>query len=469
MKNKFMLGLALLVAMSSCASQETKSDCCDQTVVAPTPPMGWNSFDAYDSRINEAEFIEIVDYMAENLKDYGWEYAVIDYCWFNDNPGGWGNLERRHGHPNILLDENGVPVHKLCLDEYSRLIPSVERFPSSANGAGFKPLSDYVHSKGMKFGIHIMRGIAREAYYNKTAIKNSSATAFDIGEPFDTCNWQNNLYGVDGSKEGAQEYYDSLFELYAEWGVDFIKADDMMYPPYHKSEIEMMHKAIEKCGRPIVLSLSCGEAPLGRAEHLKENATMWRISADFWDKWEDLHHSFDLLNAWSSHAGPDNWPDADMIPFGKLALDNRPVGNERLSNFTPEEHNTLMTLFAIGRSPLMIGADFLTTPQETIAKYFQNAEIIAVNQASSDNRQVFKNHAYAVWTATEPVSGDRYIALFNLADKPATVTFDMEHESLRGDYKARDLWSKSESVVNGTLSAKLGAHDATIFRLTKVK
>lgn len=478
MKNKTFLSAALAFFMLAGFNQTTQAitpqmpseETVSKCKVAPTPPMGWNSFDAYDCRINEQEFKAIVDYMAANLKQHGWEYAVIDYCWFNDNPGGWNNPSKRYGHPDIRLDKDGKPLDVLCMDEYSRLIPSVKRFPSAANGKGFKPLADYVHSKGMKFGIHIMRGIARQAYFQKSKIMGSKATAYDIAEPFDTCNWCNNMYGVDASKEGAQEYYNSIFKLYAEWGVDFIKADDTMYPPYHKGEIEMMRKAIENCGRPMVLSLSCGEAPLGRAEHIKKNATMWRVSADFWDNWEDLYHNFDLLNAWSSHIGEDSWPDADMIPFGKLALQNRPVGKERMSRFTPEEYNTLMTLFCMARSPLMIGADLLSTPKEIIDKYFKNDEILAIDQHSTDNRQVFKNKSYAIWTATVPETGERYIALFNLQDKPATVTFNMELESLRGKYQTRDLWKKQNiGIVEGKLSAQLGAHDATVFKLTKVK
>lgn len=473
--NLVLVAIMMLGATFSCKNNTTKVE--DENryengkfKVAPTPPMGWNSFDAYDCRINEQEFRSIVDFMAENLLEFGWEYAVIDYVWFNDEPGNWDNPNRRFGHPNIRLDENGIPLDTLVMDEYGRLLPSVKRFPSAANGVGFKALGDYVHSKGMKFGIHIMRGIPREAYYNNLPIKGTEYFAKDIAEPWDTCNWQNNLFGVDASKPGAQEYYNSLFELYAEWGVDFIKADDTMYPPYHKGEIEMMQKAIQNSGRPMVLSLSCGEAPLGRAEHLKENATMWRISADFWDKWSDLSHSFDLLNAWSSHIGPDSWPDADMIPFGRISMNNRPHGPERMSLFTPEEHKTLMTLFSIARSPLMIGADLLSTPYETIDTYFRNAEVLAVNQNSTDNRQVFKNDRYAIWTATDPDSGDRYIALFNLSDKPSKVTFNMELEWLRGDYKVRDLWKKQDvGTVNGKLEADLGVHDAALFRLTSLK
>ncbi len=473
--NLVLVATMMLGATFSCKNNTTKV--ADENryengkfKVAPTPPMGWNSFDAYDCRINEQEFRSIVDFMAENLLEFGWEYAVIDYVWFNDEPGNWDNPNRRFGHPNIRLDENGIPLDTLVMDEYGRLLPSVKRFPSAANGVGFKALGDYVHSKGMKFGIHIMRGIPREAYYNNLPIKGTEYFAKDIAEPWDTCNWQNNLFGVDASKPGAQEYYNSLFELYAEWGVDFIKADDTMYPPYHKGEIEMMQKAIQNSGRPMVLSLSCGEAPLGRAEHLKEHSTMWRISADFWDKWSDLSHSFDLLNAWSSHIGPDSWPDADMIPFGRISMNNRPHGPERMSLFTPEEHKTLMTLFSIARSPLMIGADLLSTPYETIDTYFRNAEVLAVNQNSTDNRQVFKNDRYAIWTATDPDSGDRYIALFNLSDKPSKVTFNMELEWLRGDYKVRDLWKKQDvGTVNGKLEADLGVHDAALFRLTSLK
>lgn len=193
MKNRIVLVAALATCLFSCTSKEhtkcVSSKCTDTTETikcktSPTPPMGWNSFDAYDSRINEQEFKATVDYMAENLKQHGWKYAVIDYCWFNDNPGGWNNPNKRHGHPDIRLDKNGVPLDTLCMDQYSRLIPSVKRFPSAANGKGFKPLADYVHSKGLKFGIHIMRGIPRQAYFEKRAIKGSTATAADHSRNF---------------------------------------------------------------------------------------------------------------------------------------------------------------------------------------------------------------------------------------------------------------------------------------------
>ena len=275
----------------------------DQEMVAPTPPMGWNSFDAYDCRINEEEFKAHVDFMAENLLQYGWEYAVIDYIWWHPEPGNW-ETPRRHGHPNIRYNADGSPLHPefTTMDEYGRLMPAINRFPSAAGGKGFKPIADYVHSKGLKFGLHMMRGIHRMAAHQETAILGTDFTAKDIAEPWDTCRWLNQMYGVDPTKEGAQAYYNSLFELYASWEVDYIKADDMMYQNYHKGEIEMIHKAIENCGRPMVLSLSCGEAPLSQAHHLSTHANMWRISGDFWDDWDKIEHNFDLINACSRSA-----------------------------------------------------------------------------------------------------------------------------------------------------------------------
>jgi len=448
--------------------------------LAPTPPMGWNSFDAYDCRINEAEFKATVDYMAENLKPHGYEYAVVDYIWWHPEPGNW-DTPRRKGHPNLRYAPDGKPLYPeyVTMDNYGRLLPAVQRFPSAAEGMGFKPLADYVHSKGLKFGIHIMRGIHRLAVYHDTPIKGTEYSAAQIGEPWDTCIWCNHMYGVDASRPGAQEYYNSLFELYAEWGVDYIKADDILSPVYHRVEIELIRNAIEHCRRPIVLSLSPGEAPLSDAKHLSENAHLWRISSDLWDEWEDIEHNFELLEGWSSHTIPGNWPDADMIPVGKISLDDRPHGPERLTLLTWNEQVTLISLWCIARSPLMIGADLLTLPDST-RWLLTNDEVLYINQHSTDNREVIrldgrnvaageKKHYYAVWTASDPENGDKFVGLFNLLDEESEVCFNMEWEMLRGEYRVRDLWQKSEiGTIEGTLCAILGAHGAALFRLSEL-
>jgi hypothetical protein len=472
---KFLIGLLFSICMVSFGTAQKKAETSNKNgakinrQIALKPPMGWNSFDAYDCRITESEYVATVDFMKENLLKHGWEYAVIDYCWFNDDPGNWNNPRRRFGHPDIRMNADGTPLDTLVMDEFGRLLPSIKRFPSAKGGAGFKSLADYVHSKGMKFGIHIMRGIPREAYYNNLPIKGTKYTARDIGEPWDTCNWQNNFFGVDASKPGAQEYYNSLFELYAEWGVDFIKADDMMYPPYHKAEIELISKALANCGRPMVLSLSCGEAPLSQANHVSDYAHMWRVSGDFWDNWSSLEHNFDLLNAWSPFIKPGHWPDADMLPIGMLSLNNRPHGPERMSKFTNEEHFTLMTLWSIAKSPLMLGADLLQKT-EGIMPFLTNDEVLTVNQFSTDNRQVFKDDNYAIWIASEPGTSNKYVALFNLSSSERSVKFHLEVENLRGTYNARDIWKKAGiGTVNGILEATIGSHGAALFKLSPVK
>jgi alpha-galactosidase len=457
--------------------------------VAERPPMGWNSFDAWDSRIDEETYRKTVDFLAEHLKRHGWEYAVIDYIWWNPDPGGYNtrdNYIRRPGHANLRLNPDGSLKYPqaVTMDGYGRLLPAVHRFPSSADGKGFGPLADYVHGKGLKFGIHIMRGIHRHAYYEDTPILGTDRTARDIAKVGDQASWLNNMFGVDDRNEGAQAYYDSIFALYAGWGVDYVKADDMMgscgapFYGYSAGEIEMMRSAIDHSGRPMVLSLSCGEAPIARANHLERHANMWRVSTDFWDEWEDLRRSFQLLDRWSSFIGDHTWPDADMIPFGHLSIDGRPHGPDRMSRLTRPEHYSLMTLFSIARSPLMIGADLLSTPFETIETFFTNDEVLHVNRHSAHNRQVVRvdsetsdtvGEHHAVWIADDPETGDLFVALFNLSDENKAVTFDFQMEDLRGAYRVRDLWAREDiGEVERELTAELDAHGAGLYRLSRL-
>lgn len=482
MKNLLSPFLVIVICtVVGCESNHSsKTTNADWSEIAPTPPMGWNSFDAYGCRINEEEFKAIVDYMAEHLKPSGYQYAVIDYIWWHPEPGNW-DTPRRKGHPNIRYTSDGALLYPeyTTMDEFGRLLPAEERFPSSADGAGFKPLADYVHSKGLKFGIHIMRGIHRGAFHDDLPIKNCEYTAREIGEPWDTCSWCNQMYGVDPTKPGAQEYYNSIFELYAMWGVDYIKADDILAPVYHRGEVELIRNAIDNCGRPMVLSLSPGEAPLSDAKHISESANLWRISADLWDEWEDIERNFDLLQGWASYIGAGSWPDADMIPVGRISLNDRPHGPERQSMLTWNEQITLMTLWSMARSPLMIGADLLSMDDST-KMLLTNEEVLYVNQHSCDNRQVIRragkskvpgelNTHFVAWSATDPENNDKFIGLFNLLDEESEVCFEMEWEMLRGVYGVRDLWQKKEiGNTEGVLCATIGAHGAVLYRLSKL-
>jgi len=386
---------------------------------ADTPPMGWNSWDIFGTTVTELQVKEQADAMASHLKRAGWEFLTVDIQWYEPESQGHGYKEGAY----------------LQMDQYSRLIPGLKKFPSSADGQGFKPLADYVHSRGLKFGIHIMRGIPRQAVRANTAILGTDARAADIANIYSTCSWNPDMYGVDMNVDGAQEYYDSLFALYASWGVDFVKVDDIArpYDEDQMAEIEAIRKAIDKCGRPMVLSLSPGDTPLDRGEHVMTHANMWRISDDFWDRWPPLYEMFSRLDRWTPYRKAGAWPDADMLPFGIIDFD-------RPTNFTQEEQKLCMTLWCIARSPLIFGGD-MTRMDAFTKDLLTNPEVLSVNQKSTNNRQLTRNGDLIVWAADLPDCKDKYVALFNAQsnDDP----FDLSEP----DYRSRTIEGEPKEQV----------------------
>ncbi|RPI46854.1 MAG: glycoside hydrolase family 27 protein, partial [Bacteroidetes bacterium] len=337
-----------------------------QKPAAPTPPLGWNSYDCFGSTVTEAEVKANAEMMAVHLKHYGWKYIVIDYCWFYPYPGAQGNpMQHRDFTPNFRMDANG------------HLLPALRRFPSATGESGFTQLANYVHSMGLKFGIHVMRGIPREAVAKKLPIGFGTITADMIADKNDTCTWLNAMYGVDMTRPRAQEYYNDLFKLYASWGVDYVKVDDIWK---HKDEIEAVRKAIDQCGREMVFSISAGDREqIENAEFLKIQADMWRISNDFWDRWADLKNQFELCHLWEKHVGNGHWPDADMIPLGHICQRNCDVRPDRWTRFSRDEQLTLMSLWALAPSPLMLGMNLPDNDDWTKA-LLTNPEVLAVNQ-----------------------------------------------------------------------------------------
>lgn len=429
--------------------------------VAPTPPLGWNSFDCYGSAVTEAEFRANVDVMAEVLKPHGWDYAVVDFCWSHPNPGPCHNPHQGPGFcPMLHTDEQG------------RLVPAPERFPSAAGGAGFKPLADYVHSKGLKFGIHVMRGIPYQVAFEDMLVCNRRYRAKEIAQLDSRCTWLNHMVGVDVSTEGGQAYYDSLFELYAGWGVDFVKVDDILADgnfdsdgPYHAEEIAAIGRAIDKCGRPMVLSLSPGDAPKSAAEHVREHATMWRISADFWDDWRRLKRQFDLCHWWSGHQRTGRWPDADMLPLGRLSK-RGPKGPERDSWFTAAEQRTLMTLWTIFRSPLMMGGALVDLDEATTA-LLTNDAVLGVLRHGREARQVRREGDEVVWTAGDARDGGvRYVAAFNLGDAPRDVSLTLGELGLPTG-GAVDLWTGGAVAIgDGVITTTIEPHGCVYLKLS---
>jgi alpha-galactosidase len=421
-----------------------------QSSPAPTPPMGWNSWDSYGTTVREDQVKANADWMAEHLAKYGWQYIVVDIQWYEPNAQG-------HDY------KPGAP---LTMDEYGRLMPAVNRFPSSANGAGFKPLADYVHSKGLKFGIHIMRGIPRQAVEKNLPIKGSSYRAADIADKDNGCRWNPDMWGIDTTKSGAQAYYDSIAELYASWGVDFIKADDMGSHLYQPAEMKALGLAMRKTGWPMVLSISPGPAPLSEAEFFEKYAQMWRISDDFWDDWKLLRQQFDYARDWAQFAGKnDTWPDADMLPFGKLRVTSVEGGGAP-SKFTPDEQQTVMTLWSIFRSPLIFGGDLPSNDAATTA-LITNEEVLEVNQHSSGGHQVLERGNIRMWIADAAKPGDRYVAVFNLSGREEDVHLAFSELGISGGIaEVRDLWARKSGLPSDGIHVALRPHASALYRIT---
>ena len=432
----------------------------DKNLCALNPPRGWNSWDCYGAAVTEEILKKNADYMARYLKQYGYEYVVCDIQWYEP--------EAKSSHYRDFAD--------LCMDEYGRTVPAENRFPSSAGGAGFRPIADYVHNLGLKFGIHIMRGIPRQAVHANTPVKGTEYTARQIAHPASICAWNTDMYGLDYTRPGAQEYIDSLFELYASWEIDFIKIDDICViygivgdestVHYGGKEIEMYRRAIDKCGRPIVLSLSPGPAMLSEAEHLRKNANMWRMTNDFWDDWNALRHMFDRCREWSPYVSEGCFPDCDMLPVGHISIIGEEGGKTgRNSNFTREEQKTMLSLWSIFRAPLILGCE-LNDLDEWTKELITNEDVLRLNQDSRNAREISRSFKHIMWKA-EDIEGNIYVALFNVAGWTDSFILDLRDLGIEGNYVIHDLWSrKNVGNIKDRVSFTIAAHDVMLIKLS---
>ena len=433
---------------------------------SPTPPMGWNSWDAYGLTINEIDYRANTTVLA-GIRQSGWQYSVIDEGWYMQDPFA-GSVETR----KYLWNENGI------------LVPDPARFPSAANNAGFKPLADWVHAQGLKFGIHIVRGIPRQVVEQNSPIANSSFHATDAADKQSPCPWDQGNWGVADNAAG-QAYYDSMLKLYADWGLDYIKVDCISDHPYRPSEIRQIAEAIRKTGRPIVLSLSPGPTKLENAAEVAKYAQMWRITDDHWDGWSfphtpasseypfGLRDEFDRIAEWAPYVKPGNWPDPDMLPEGYLGP-HPGKDQARPSAYTPDEVRTEFTLWAISRSPLILGAN-LTKLDDFYRSIITNNEVTNLNQQAVESKPglvpypepgkppFLQRYWYARTGGSNP---KRYIAVFSLADSKTEsnlpwIVFHLEDKP----HGAYDVWNQKQLPAAKVLHVILPAHGCALFRI----
>jgi len=449
---RVLLAMGLLFATTATLARE----------VAPTPPMGWNSWDSYGLTIDETDFKANARELGK-LRSYGWTYAVIDEGWYMGNPFG-DKLQNRQ----YFLDSHGL------------LIPAPARFPSSTGNRGFKPLAGWVHDLGLKFGLHIVRGIPKQALETNLPIAGSAFHAVDAADTADTCGWDDGNYGVRDNPAG-QAYYDSMLAQYASWGLDFIKVDCIADHPYKASEIRQIAAAIRKTGRPIVLSLSPGPTQPVHAAEIRKYAQMWRISNDVWDSWRFVHEPpkeddfpmgvqdiFVRLQPWIGQAHDGRWPDADMLPFGMLAP-HPGLGEPRHTRLTLDEERTQLTLLAIARAPLVLGANLTLLDADT-RRLITNKDVIAIDQTAHDNHPVenlpagFENVRVWVASGTGRQQSVRFLAVFNLEDKPASLEAPWDKLGLAsGKLIARDLWESHRLAPSDSLKVVLPAHGCVLY------
>lgn len=414
-------------------------------MIAKYPPMGWNSWDCYGAAVKESDVRRNAQYMADKLKEYGWEYVVVDIQWYQPT----------------AVNHDYTPFAELTMDGFGRLMPALNRFPSAKEGLGFKPLADFLHSLGLKFGIHIMRGLPRMAAHGHLPIEGSACRCDEAANPNDICAWNPDMYGLRSDSPAAKAYYESIFRLYAEWGVDFVKCDDIAreYPRCER-EIELISNACRACGRDIILSLSPGPAPLERAEHLKAYANMWRITDDFWDRWDLLKGMFERAEKWCIHSSAGHWPDADMLPLGALRQCD---DAGEWTRFSQAEQRTMMALWCMMRSPLMIGGELSKSDDFTLS-LLQNRDLLDIQKQAFCAQPLHTTNEESVWLAPRTDGKGVYAALSNLSDAPRII--HVSQEALCRPFTiAKDIWTGQETRLDNGLSLSVAPHDTALFLL----
>ena len=472
-----ILVVSLIASSSSSRSQSTIRP------LAQTPPLGWNSFDSYGITIYEEIAVKEIDAFIQKFAPHGYEYFVIDNGWFASP-----DVKMHEGY--LMAVANSPNPAEVSVDEFGIPVPSKKLFPN-----GLKPMIDKLHAKGLKFGVHLMRGIPRIAVEKDLPIKGTKHTARDIYTTFNNCTWCVFMHGVDMSKSGSQEYYNSVFKQFAEWGIDFVKVDDVTH---FAAEIEGYGKAIKNCGRPIVLSLSAGGTTNAKYLEVYRKANMVRTTPDIWDDQIALERSFESMRKWQGLEQPGFWPDLDMIPFGELCILRRAEVEERNPNksleefmgkmhhwcrFTNAQKETFITQRAIAASPIMIGGSLISMDDHS-CKLLTHPEMLACVKNGVHGKLFYVENQIELWSAPiankerwgyqEYMFKEGWAAFFNRSDK--AQTFDVKGRFLNfiqdGTYNLKDVWGM-QSVDNykkgNKLSLTIEPHGVVFFKYKQVQ
>ena len=458
-KQKWITSVIVLTLIACISIGKTNA----QTSGKSTAPfLGWNSYDCYGTHINEKLTKENLEAFIQKLKPHGYEYFVLDAGWYR-----YYDLK-----PGEIWPTDGDKVN-LTMDEFGRFVPAPFYFPD-----GFKEIIDYAHKHGVKFGLHLMRGISREAVEKNLPVKGAGYFARDIANVNDTCNWSSLNYGIDMDKPGAQEYYNGVVQLLADWGVDFIKYDDIVHKP---REINAVADAIEKTGRKIVLSISPGDDINPEFYKTYQRADMIRISRDVWDLQEDIDISFERWEQILPYADKGFWLDMDMIPFGHIRI-NYPVtknklnshrGYDRMDYFSYAQKKSFITQRAMAASPLFMGGALTTSPN-TVFELITDGDMLACNQNGVTGHLVNRISNYSskvdIWQTPHKTSANKgWIGIFNRRPYLELINFSKEELGLDKtiSYNLYDIWGKKIIDDAESIIFEIPADDVVFIRYEK--
>ncbi|GAA3435399.1 glycoside hydrolase family 27 protein [Kutzneria kofuensis] len=364
---------------------------------APTvkPPMGWSSW----SFVRKNPTAAIIEAQAKAMKDsgltrLGYQYVNIDDFWYQC-PGAQG--------PNV--------------DQYGRWVIDSTKFPAQGAKSGIQATADYVHSLGLKFGLYMTPGIAKQAVEQNTAIEGTPYHAADIATSYNEANYNcGGMVGIDFTKPGAQAFIDGWAKQFASWGVDYLKLDGVGTQDIQ--DVQAWSEALRNTGRKIHLELS-NNLDINNAKAWQDLADGWRTGGDVecycgandssfpLTSWASVASRFDQVADWAPYGGPAGFNDYDSVE----------IGNGANNGLTLDERKTQLSLWSLAASPLFLGTD-LTHLDPTDLSLLRNEDVLAVDQDGIDAKRISGDADTQVFAKKE-TNGDVIVGLFNTAAAPA--------------------------------------------------
>jgi hypothetical protein len=413
--------------------------------LALTPPLGWSSWSFIRRDPNATKIKAQADAMVSSgLAKVGYRYVNLDDFWYVC-PGSQG--------PDV--------------DGFGRWVTDTAKFPPDGATDGIKVLADYIHHKGLKFGLYVTPGISKQAVAQNTAIEGTPYHAADIATTVAEKNYNcRGMVGIDYTKPGAQEFVNSWANQFASWDVDYLKIDGVGTPDV--PDIQAWSAALRQTGRPMHLELSNNLAIAGAATW-KQLSNGWRTSGDVecycsgqpngvgfpLTDWGHVSSRFNQVASWQPFGGPGGFNDYDSIE----------VGNGANTGLTLDERKAHMSLWALGASPFMLGTD-LTNLDPTDLELLRNRDVLAVDQDAIDASRVVNANGQQVFTKTEP-NGDVIVGLFNTTTSTQVVSASPAVLGLPAAdaYLLLDLWSHLPQETAGTVAATVPPHGVALYRV----